>query len=143
MQALCHDLRFTEDVVREKAKDERFFENVLNAADYRYKRRLPFRLMPTPDIPSPDLDWENNDIASHASSEVVKSILIDVPGGSNPPELGAVALLREQLDDEIQRIIARLQAVETQLGITSPAPKPPKEEAAGKLASGPPLQARG
>ncbi|CAE7861779.1 hcf136, partial [Symbiodinium microadriaticum] len=76
--------------------------------------------MPTPSIPSNDVDgnWNPDDITSQASSEVIKSILIDVPVAG--PEADALAVLRDQFQSEVQAILARLQAVETHLGMSVP-----------------------
>eukprot|EP00439_Symbiodinium_sp_Y106_P075706 s516_g15.t1 len=76
--------------------------------------------MPTPSIPSNDEhgNWNPDDMTSQASSEVIKSILIDVPAAGR--ETDGLAVLRTQFQSEVQAILARLQAVETHLGMPAP-----------------------
>ena len=76
--------------------------------------------MPTPSIPSNDEhgNWNPDDMTSQASSEVIKSILIDVPAAGR--ETDGLDMLRTQFQSEVQAILARLQAVETHLGMPAP-----------------------
>jgi len=57
-------------------------------------------------------------MTSQASSEVIKSILIDVPAAGR--ETDGLDMLRTQFQSEVQAILARLQAVETHLGMPAP-----------------------